>query len=233
MHLADEWVHWFLDGNVSQAMPLEVSAHLATCNACKERISKQVPQAIEDSPREPAAVDERRCERRLAVDEPASIKMLSPFEPEPVTIRVLDVSRHGVTIWSPVAFERGVILQLRMREMLIMGEVRYCTKSKDGFQAGLYIEDCVERRESPRTDAKIPATIFNVPNAAKPQQEYPARILNQSNRGMLVTLPERMPPGAAVRLLAQGKLYVGEVIYCLPEEDGFKVGLVVDQALTL
>ena len=69
----------------------------------------------------------RRREPRIAVDDPASMKMLSPLDPKLWDVRVLDVSRHGLKFRAPLSLAKGVILQIHMREMFVMGEVCYVT----------------------------------------------------------------------------------------------------------
>lgn len=171
--------------------------------------------------------DERRAERRIDVNEPASFQMLSPLQAERFDAHVLDLSRHGVKIRTQILLERGVILQVRLREMLIMGEVRHCARAADGFHVGLYIQDCVERRTSERLQADMSARICKLANAVEPQEEYPGTILNQSDQGLLVFVKQRIRPGSRVHVIAGESLFVATVAYCYPEGDGFKIGLEV------
>lgn len=231
MHLADEWLQWFLEGHSSETLPKEVSTHLAACETCRRRVCQGHPPVANDVTG-PSPSDHRR-EPRVTVDEAASIELLSPLAAEALNIRILDISRNGLKVWTPIFLERGVVLQIRLREMSIMGEVRHCTPVEGGFHAGLYIEDCVERRKFPRTRIQIRASILSMPNSAEPQRDYHAKILNQSGKGMLVAVEQRIPLGAAVRILSEGKLYLAEVVYCHAVEDGFRIGIQIDQALTL
>ena len=82
--------------------------------------------------------------------------------------------RNGLKIGVPKFLNSGVILQMRLRDTLIQGEVRYCVQTDDGFSAGLYIQDCVERRRAKRSCVDIPATIGEL------QNDQPARILDKS-----------------------------------------------------
>lgn len=125
------------------------------------------------------------------------------------------------------------MLQVRMRDVFILGEVRHWAPAGVGFHAGLYIEDCVEQRTCRRTQDEMPATILSSPSTAEPKREYPARILNQSNKGMLIAVPHRIPPNSAVQIATEGRLFLGEVVHCRAAKDGFEIGIEVDQALAL
>ena len=87
--------------------------------------------------------DERRREPRIEADHPASIQILSPLEPARFNVRVLDISRNGLKITTPKLLESRTVLQVRLGEMFIMGEVRYCTQAEGGFHAGLHIQDAL------------------------------------------------------------------------------------------
>ena len=171
--------------------------------------------------------DERRVGRRIDVNEPASFQMLSPLQAERFEAHVLDVSHQGIKIRTQILLERGVILQIRLREMLITGEVRHCARAADGFHVGLYIQDCVERRTSERDQADMSATICKLANAVEPQERYPGTIVNQSDHGLLVFVKQRIRPGSPVHVIAGGSLFVASAAYCYPKGDGFKIGLEV------
>lgn len=176
-------------------------------------------------------VAERRREVRTPVSETASIRLLSPLEPERVEARILDISRNGMKIFMQRPVAPGVIIQIRLRDTIVAGEVRHCLRVKDGFNVGLYIQDRVERRLSKRVKIEIPATMFEVGAIAQPRQEYPVKILDKSEKGLLVAVGKAMPVGAAVRIIAGAEIFLAEVIHCQAAEDGFRIGVEVDQVL--
>lgn len=182
---------------------------------------------------QPASQEERRREVRKPTDEPASIQLLSPLEPARFNVRVLDISRAGLKIRTQRFLSRGVVLQIHLRDMMILGEVRYCVVADNAFYAGLCIQDCVERRKDRRLRVDIPATIFDAPAVLKPQKEFPARIVDQSGTGMLITAHCKFVPGNAVRIVAGGKLFLAEVAHCTAAGHVFRIGVRVDQVLTL
>ena len=55
--------------------------------------------------------------------------------------------------------------------------------------------------------------------------------LNMSGRGISIFVPTAFSPGDAVRIELEDALLLGEVCYCRPHNEGFIVGLEVDQVL--
>jgi len=57
------------------------------------------------------------------------------------------------------------------------------------------------------------------------------RITNYSNYGLDLTLDQRVPIGAAIKVEWNHTLLLGEVVHCRQEGDGFTVGLELEHAL--
>jgi len=84
---------------------------------------------------------EKRSEPRVPTDDPASMHILSPLMVERFAIRVLDVSRNGLKLSSPVRLQPGMLVQVRIRNIIAIGEVRHCTNVGDDFLAGVHLDD--------------------------------------------------------------------------------------------
>jgi hypothetical protein len=224
VHVSEKRLQSYLSGELSESIANEVTSHLEVCQSCRIRIVKTV-EATNHTVR--AAGDERRRQPRMPTDDPASIQIISPLALERLDVRILDVSRNGLKIRSPRLLNTGAILQIRLRDLFIVGEVRYCVQTPDGFYAGLYIQDCVERRRAERVAVDIPATI------AELQNDQPARIVDQSEEGMLIVAEKAVPQGTAVRIIAEGKLIIANVAHCNRDGEMFKIGIKIDQMLTL
>jgi hypothetical protein len=57
-------------------------------------------------------------------------------------------------------------------------------------------------------------------------------VRNLSGRGMRLSVPQAIPPGTAVRVDADNIMFLGEISYCVPENPGYSVGLMVEHILT-
>jgi hypothetical protein len=87
----------------------------------------------------------------------------------------------------------------------------------------------VERRRESRiqTESYVRVTVLADP----PGNPIIGRILDLSGRGLSVTLAQSLPVGSLVRIDQPGLLLLGEVAYCQAENDVFRIGVQVDQAL--
>jgi hypothetical protein len=77
---------------------------------------------------------ERRLTVRLKTDELACLRVLNPASPDPIEIRVLNVSKGGFKLCVKQFLQRGTTVQIRHRETIAQGEVRYCVPARDRFQ---------------------------------------------------------------------------------------------------
>lgn len=84
-----------------------------------------------------------------------------------------------------------------------------------------------ERRKEPRTRADLGVTI----RVLSTDDRMPGHILDLASEGMAVFSPQPVQTGAALAITYRGVLMLAEVVYCNPSRDGFRVGMVVDQAL--
>jgi hypothetical protein len=84
---------------------------------------------------------ERRREPRISTDDAASMQVLNPLMDGRVAIRVLDVSRNGLKLSTLAHLQRGTLVQVYIRNIVAMGEVRHCVKIGDEFHAGVRLDD--------------------------------------------------------------------------------------------
>jgi hypothetical protein len=77
------------------------------------------------------------------MNQPATLQSLSPLIVEPFDVHVLDVSKGGMC----VQLERHVAAQsevkVRLRGLLIFGQVKYCVPARGGFRAGIKIKETI------------------------------------------------------------------------------------------
>ncbi|HXP85509.1 MAG TPA: PilZ domain-containing protein [Bryobacteraceae bacterium] len=228
MHVSEEQLKSYVSGALSEKDLDHLKGHFDECRSCRTRLAKSrngVQQTAETS--SPTGHDERRREPRIPTKGSASVQMISPMTPDPMEAQVLDVSRNGLKIRVPRFLKIGAILGMQLRDMWIVGEVRYCVQTEEGFCAGLYIQDCVERRSAERSRVDIPATIGEL------LSDQPARILDQSTEGMLIVAQHRVSQGSTVRIAIEGKVIFARVVYCNRDVDRFKIGVRIDQVLKL
>ena len=88
--------------------------------------------------------EENRRDPRIAVDDPGSMRVASP-ESVYRTVRILDVSKRGMKLWVPEFVPPGTTVQVRVKDLRVLGEVCFCVAVSAGFKAGISIENVFER----------------------------------------------------------------------------------------
>ena len=84
---------------------------------------------------------ERRQEPRISTDEAASMHVLNPLLDGRLEVRVLDVSRNGLKLRTEMQLQRGTLVQVYIRNIVAMGEVRHCVRIGNEYHAGVRLDD--------------------------------------------------------------------------------------------
>jgi PilZ domain len=94
----------------------------------------------------PADPADRRAEPRSPTDLPATIKLLNPLQASGrISARVIDYSRGGLKLRVEKSLMPGTLVQIRLGEKLLLGDVRFCSPADgDEFYAGVRLQDVFE-----------------------------------------------------------------------------------------
>jgi hypothetical protein len=87
----------------------------------------------------------------------------------------------------------------------------------------------MDLRRYPRFDAnqEVIVTLRD-----EPMSPIGGRVIDFSEHGVRLSIPERLPIRSLVRIEWRGALLLGEVTYCRPEEDTFIAGCEVEEVLS-
>jgi hypothetical protein len=150
MHISDEDLELFLIARLPAHQLSVVESHLSNCSSCTSRLSELAGLTfrIRMLSRRFGKYEgaERRGEHRIPADEPGQMQTFSPFSPTKVPIRIIDLSRNGLKVRTPQPVDPGSIVQVRIREAVVLGEVRYCVAAGAEFDAGIHIQDVFPMR---------------------------------------------------------------------------------------
>ncbi len=145
LHVHDDDLDLFVAGRLSEAESDVVRSHLAGCKACEQRgaeaVALMIQQAAQGKSRSFIGVKERRQDPRTATDDPASMRLLLPVVAEWTSVTVVDASRGGIRVRTSGHLQAGTLVQLRIKNTIVLGEVRYCVQAGDAFHAGVQIQD--------------------------------------------------------------------------------------------
>jgi hypothetical protein len=87
----------------------------------------------------------------------------------------------------------------------------------------------MEKRRESRYTIGQPATVTILSGE---QSTHPATVKNGSGNGIALEMPASVTPGAALQILLDDSLLLGEAMYCSPEQGGFLVGVLLDSKLS-
>jgi hypothetical protein len=131
-------------GELPEELSAEVESHLKTCVDCgiqfeesRHAIGQWVALADEA---EYSGPENRKCPR-VETDDPAVITILKPERTTRVKIRILNASKHGLKLEVPTQLMIGAFVQVHVRELFILAEVRYCLAVGSSFHSGVQIHD--------------------------------------------------------------------------------------------
>jgi hypothetical protein len=120
-----------------------VDFHLLMCAYCGIRLQEIRTSighwtGVEKLPRFGA---ENRKSVRVPTDDLAVLTVLRPEPSGHIDTRVLDTSKEGLKLFIPCELLKGTVVQIHLRDLFILAEVRYCRSFGTGFHAGVLIQD--------------------------------------------------------------------------------------------
>jgi len=144
-------------GELSEDLSAVVASHLKVCADCgiqleESRVTIGQWIALADEPE--YAGPENRKNPRVATDDPAVLTVLKPERSPRITMRIVEASTGGLKLQLPRQLMTGTLVQVRVRELFILAEVRYSIPAGKLFYAGVKIHDvfptCGECYPDPR-----------------------------------------------------------------------------------
>lgn len=141
MHLHGEQLEQYVLGDLPEDLSAEVESHLKTCVACVDRLEQSLESLGEWAEKRPYTGPEKRADPRMEANASAILTVIRQ-EPSPrLKMRVLEASRQGLKLLVPEELMTGEMVQLYVRDLFILAEVRNCRKVGKAFHAGVQIQD--------------------------------------------------------------------------------------------
>jgi hypothetical protein len=149
MHVSREDLELYLLARLPEHQLSVVESHLTNCSSCMSRLSEVAGLAFRILRLSSRLGDyggtEKRREHRIPADDPGQMQVFSPFSLEKIRVQITDISRNGLKVRMPRFVQRASIVQVHVKEAIILGEVRYCIEAGAEFDAGIQIQDVVAR----------------------------------------------------------------------------------------
>jgi hypothetical protein len=109
-----------------------VHTHLHECKECQLKLAEIAMDGQWKGP-------ERRSEPRVAVNFPGRLKLLDPMTSvgPPHDVLVIEISRSGFKVRTPRYLISKTLVQVHFSGKAMLGEVRWCTRTDSGYDAGI------------------------------------------------------------------------------------------------
>ncbi len=143
MHPQTEDLALYALGELPEEVSAAVETHLQTCVDCGIQFeeSRLAIGQWAEAERLGYTGPEQRKSPRLETDDPAVLTVMKPERMSRMRIRILDASREGLKLLVPFELATGTFVQVHMRDLFILAEVRYSIPAGDEFHAGVLIHD--------------------------------------------------------------------------------------------
>jgi hypothetical protein len=139
-HIHEDDLHLYLRGRLELGHIPPVEFHLRECDRCRALLSVCLGQrlALHSIQGTKFGTIQQRSEPRFSIDGEAILQELHPLSLDRHKVKIVNASLNGLGIISPKAILPGTIVQLRIKETVELGNVRYCSAPGDaGFRIGL------------------------------------------------------------------------------------------------
>jgi len=140
LHLHEDDLDLYLRGRVESERVSSIERHLLECKICRLQLSSCLGQrlALRMVPGSKVDTTQKRSEPRFDTEGEGTLQELHPLSLDRHRVRIVNVSKNGLGLVSLKAILPGTIVQLRIKDVVELGNVRYCSElDNGGFRIGL------------------------------------------------------------------------------------------------
>jgi predicted anti-sigma-YlaC factor YlaD len=140
VHVHEDDIELYLGGRLEPARAPIAESHLLECESCRQLLSECLGQrlALHAIKTAKSAAAQKRSEPRFDTAGEGTIQELRPLSFDRQKIKIVNMSKNGLGILVTKAILPGTIVQLRIKDTVELGNVKYCSALEDGgFQIGL------------------------------------------------------------------------------------------------
>jgi hypothetical protein len=135
-HSKPDALEQYVDGQLSDQDSSMVRSHLEGCEECQLKLADIAFDGQWKGP-------EGRREPRVSVNFPGRLKLLDPVTSvgPPHDVQVIEISRGGMKIRTPRYLITKTLVQILMKDIAVLGEVRYCLRAESEYLAGIKLTE--------------------------------------------------------------------------------------------
>jgi anti-sigma factor RsiW len=152
MHMSAKDLERYLLGQLTEERTSYVARHIAGCDTCAHQLEETKKfvarmRGLSQQLDQGAVPTERRKHPRIPTDQPARLRVLQPVVLSQENVRILDTSRQGLRLATKRPIDLGALVQIRLKNVVILAEVRHCHRHGDVYHAGVAIQDSFSNAE--------------------------------------------------------------------------------------
>jgi hypothetical protein len=143
VHMLADQLELYALGELPEDLSALVESHLKVCVDCGVQVEESratIGQCVTADKAEYAGPENRKSPR-VETDDAAFLTILKPERSPRITMRIVDTSTGGLKLQLHRQLMAGTLVQVRVRELFILAEVRYCIPDTSHFHAGVRIQD--------------------------------------------------------------------------------------------
>jgi len=144
VHVHEDDLELYARGRLESELSPVIEKHLLACEICRNSLADCLRQgfALQLVRGNKTDSSQKRVEPRFQTDGEATLQELHPLSAERHKVKIVNVSKNGVGISSPISIFPGTIVQIRIKGTVELGNVRYCSASRDeAFLIGLRLHN--------------------------------------------------------------------------------------------
>jgi hypothetical protein len=135
VHMQADRLEQYALGQLPPDQSADVESHLQSCVDCGIQFEESL-QSIGQY-----TGPENRKSPRTATNDSAVLTVLKPERSVRTEIRIVNTSKEGMRLAVPRELMTGSIVQVHVRDVFILAEVRYCNRGDSSYYAGVRIHD--------------------------------------------------------------------------------------------
>jgi hypothetical protein len=139
-HIHEDDLELYLGGRLEVERISPVEFHLQECDLCRGHLSDCLGHRLSLHLIQGAKSEttQKRFEPRFTTSGEGTLQELHPLSLDRHKVKIVNVSKNGLGILSRKAILPGTIVQLRIKDSVELGNVRYCSVLNNGdFRIGL------------------------------------------------------------------------------------------------
>ena len=142
MHMSEQDTELYVSERLPPDEMSMVESRLSAWGVCRRQLSESVATLSRPADSvESQKGSERRKEERIGTDEAGSVQSIAPFTNDRLEVQILDVSQGGMKLRALKPLDPGMMIKIRLKNVVAFGEVRYCNAARKGFNIGIKIEN--------------------------------------------------------------------------------------------